>query len=74
MRGVDPARQPYVAERGPFGAAHRSRDGWGFARIPAMANAAFADGSVRGFLDTMSPKTFEALATVAGGETIDPDF
>jgi hypothetical protein len=38
--------------------------------LPALANAALADGSVRAINATVSPRTFEALATIAGGEEI----
>jgi hypothetical protein len=34
--------------------------------------AAFADGSARFVRDSISPRTFEALATVAGSEEVGP--
>jgi prepilin-type processing-associated H-X9-DG protein len=36
-----------------------------------MINVLFADGSVRPITYTVSPKVFEALATIAGTEEID---
>jgi prepilin-type processing-associated H-X9-DG protein len=59
VRGLDPGRSPYVGNRGQFGGAH-----------PGGAMVAFADGSVRFFRDTIDPKVFEAISTVAGGESL----
>jgi prepilin-type processing-associated H-X9-DG protein len=58
VRGLDPARQPYFGGH-QFGGAH-----------PGGTMVAFADGSVRFLPETMAPKVFEALATIAGGETL----
>lgn len=56
VRGLVPGR-PYVGAGQQFGGVH-----------PAGAMALFADGSVRLLADSMSPKAFEALATISGGE------
>lgn len=59
VRGLDPSRQPYVGRGRQFGGTHRGG-----------VNAAFADGSVRCLSESIDPKVFEALATIAGGETL----
>jgi prepilin-type processing-associated H-X9-DG protein len=59
VRPVDPARRPYIGRGRPFGGLHRGG-----------ANTCFADGSVRFLSETIDPKVFEALSTVAGGETL----
>ena len=59
VRGLDPARQPYLGRGRQFGGAHRGG-----------AMVAFADGTVRFIRETIDPPIFEAVATVAGGETI----
>jgi hypothetical protein len=56
VRSLDPARGPYLGTGGQFTSNHR------------LLNAAFAEGSVRGLSDKVSPAVLEALATVAGGE------
>jgi prepilin-type processing-associated H-X9-DG protein len=58
VRGVDPAKPPYLG--GPkcqFGGTH-----------PGGANVLFADGSVRFVRETIAPSTFEALSTISGSE------
>jgi hypothetical protein len=70
VRGVDPRRQPYIAVHGPFGLVHRDPLLWQMTPLPALANAVLADGSVRAINGTVSPRTFEGLATIAGGEEI----
>jgi hypothetical protein len=70
-RGLDPGQRPYVAEGGPFGTTHRNPIAVQVTRLPTLANAAMLDGSVRSFPSSMKPQTFEALATIAGGEPAD---
>jgi prepilin-type processing-associated H-X9-DG protein len=62
VRAVDPATRPYLGRNRPFGGYH-----------PGGANVAFADGSVRFVKETIDPKIFEAIATVAGGEELPRD-
>lgn len=57
VRGLDPSRQPYIGKNRQFGGIHR---GGGM--------VAFADGSVRFIRDSVDPKVFEAISTIAGGE------
>jgi Protein of unknown function (DUF1559) len=59
VRGLDPARQPYLGKGRQFGGSHTGG-----------ANVLCIDGSVRFIRDTVDPKVFEALATVAGGEKL----
>jgi prepilin-type processing-associated H-X9-DG protein len=62
VRGLDPARRPYIGRGGQFGGTHRGG-----------AAVLFADGSVRFVRASIRPRTFEALATIAGGERIGGD-
>jgi hypothetical protein len=75
VRGVDPAQRPYIDNEGPFGIAH-SRPSFFRMGKPNVwsAIAAMADCSVRTIRSSISPRTFEALATIAGGDEIPPDF
>ena len=61
LRGLDPSRRPYIGQGREFGGLHRGG-----------VNVAFADGSVRFLRESIDPKAFEALSTVAGGEKL-PD-
>jgi prepilin-type processing-associated H-X9-DG protein len=63
VRSLDASRQPYIGRGRQFGGAHR--DG---------AMVAFADGSVRFLRESIDPKVFEALSTVAGGEQLPPGW
>jgi prepilin-type processing-associated H-X9-DG protein len=63
VRGVDPATRPHIGRGRPFGGYH-----------PGGANVAMADGSVRFVKETVDPRIFEALATIAGGETVPADW
>ena len=60
VRGLDPSR-PYLGQGNQFGGTHR--------RLTA---ALFADGSVHLLADSLHPRTFEALATIAGDEPATP--
>lgn len=59
VRGVDPARTPYIGRGLQFGGLH-----------PGGVNVVMADGSVRFLREDINPRVFEALATIAGGEPI----
>jgi prepilin-type processing-associated H-X9-DG protein len=63
IRGVDPARRPYIGKGRPFGGNH-----------PGKALVLFADGSVRDVQDTIAPEVFEPLSTIAGDEPLPPDW
>jgi prepilin-type processing-associated H-X9-DG protein len=63
VRGLDPSRQPYLGAGRQFGGLH----GGG-------ASVALADGSVRWVSNSINPKVFEALSTIAGGETLPKDW
>jgi hypothetical protein len=69
VRGLSADGPPYLGPHGQFASLH----GGGFLRNgPAVTNALFADASVRPLTDSVSPKLFEALATIAGGEEVGP--
>jgi hypothetical protein len=52
-----------------FAGSHRGLGMW---THPWVTNVAFADGSTHAFTASVSPRVFEALATVAGGEEVGP--
>jgi hypothetical protein len=59
VRGLDPSRKPYIGAGGQFGGTHERG-----------ALVAFADGSVRWISPSIDPRVFEAMSTMAGGETL----
>ena len=59
VRGLDQARQPYIGPNRQFGGHHKGG-----------ANVLLADGSLRFVSDSINPKVFEALSTMAGGEKV----
>jgi hypothetical protein len=61
VRPLDPATAPYLGTGRPFGSGHR-----------AGTLAVFADGSVHCLTNSIQPEVLEALATIAGGEKIEP--
>lgn len=63
VRGLDPDRLPYLGRDRQFGGFHRGG-----------AMVAMADGSVRFLRETINPKVFEAISTVAGGEKLPADW
>jgi prepilin-type processing-associated H-X9-DG protein len=60
VRGLDPSRHPYIGEGRQFGGIH----------VAGGANVLMADGSVKFVKDTVDPKVFEAMSTIAGGEKV----
>ena len=59
VRGLDPANTPYLGPNRQFGGLHQG-GAW----------IATADGSVRWVRDSIDPRVFEALSTIAGGEKV----
>jgi hypothetical protein len=62
VRGLDPAQLPYIGPGCQFGGLHR------------RACIAMANGSVHWISDRIDAKVFEAMSTIAGGETIPADW
>ena len=62
VRGVNPQARPYLGLGRVFGCYH-----------PGGANVAMADGSVRWVRETVDPVVFEAMSTIAGGESVPAD-
>jgi hypothetical protein len=67
-RGLDPNQPPYIGDEGQFYSRHGTSSLWGG---EIRINAVFIDGSVRSFNETLDPKIWEALATIAGGEKVE---
>jgi hypothetical protein len=69
VQGLATGGPPYLSEGGQFSTNH------GRHRFPfpntRTTSVLFADGSVRPFTAAVSPRVFEALATIAGREEID---
>jgi prepilin-type processing-associated H-X9-DG protein len=61
IRGLDPAKQPYIGKGRQFGGSH-----------PEGVQVLFVDGSVHVIRDSIEPRVFEAMATIAGGEKVAP--
>jgi hypothetical protein len=59
IRGLDPAKTPYIGPGRQFGGLHQG-----------VALVAMADGSVRVVSESIDPKVFETLATIAGEEPV----
>jgi hypothetical protein len=72
VRGVDPDDVPFLGRGRPFGTVHYAPQFVG--RPQAPANAVLADGSVRTLAESISARTFETLATIAGGDQVGTDF
>jgi prepilin-type processing-associated H-X9-DG protein len=63
VRGLDPFHQPYIGPARQFGGNHSGG-----------ANVLFADGSAKFVRDSVDPKVFEAMSTIAGGEKVSDDW
>jgi hypothetical protein len=68
IRGLDQANPPYLGQFGQFYGFHKAG---GFWNPKQLTNLTMADASVRAVPIDFSPATFEALATIAGGEPVD---
>jgi hypothetical protein len=68
-RGLDPARPPYLGIGGQFTSAHLEPRAFS---VTPLTNVAFADTSFRSLSERITPTVLEALATIAGGEHVDP--
>jgi prepilin-type processing-associated H-X9-DG protein len=72
-RGLLSNGLPYLGKNGQFTSVHRT--GGIFSSGSMVTNVLFADGSVRPLGESVGARTFEALATIAGRETVDlPDM
>jgi Protein of unknown function (DUF1559) len=67
VRGLDTEDKPYVGIGRPFGRVH-AVPSFALSRPPATVQIVLVDGSTRSIPGTLNPLTFEALATIAGGE------
>jgi hypothetical protein len=61
VRGLDPNAPPYLGINGQFGGNH-----------PGIANALFADASVRAIRQTIDPSVLESIATIQGSKGVGP--
>ncbi len=72
VRGYVSNLEPLIGKDGQFGGFHVQR--WYPGSSPGGVNVSFADGSRRTLLPTISPRVFQALCTIAGGEDADHDL
>jgi hypothetical protein len=62
VRGLKLQGASYLGRNGQFGSEHRS----------GSSKALFVDASVRTLSASLDPSVFEALATIAGREEVEP--
>jgi hypothetical protein len=74
VRSAIPGTTPYLGPGRPFGAGHRPESS--LIVVPASPGGlvVFGDASVRFIPGSIKPSIFEALATIAGGQEVGPDF
>jgi hypothetical protein len=70
VRGLDANGMPYVGKDGQFSSKHRASSGF-FSMGEYATSILFVDGSVRSFGESLDPRIFEAMATIADGEKVD---
>jgi hypothetical protein len=70
-RGLDIEGTDYLGEHGQFNSLHGPIS---IFTPPSITHLCLADGSVRGVSASLCPAVFEALATIAGGEQLPPDW
>jgi hypothetical protein len=73
VRGLDSEDTPYVGQGRPFGRSHPAQTIL-FQKPPVLAQALLGDVSVRPVSSSISARTFEALATIAGDDDVGYDF
>jgi hypothetical protein len=73
VRAVDVGDAPLAGADRPFGGTHFRRT-WTFQRRTDGFNVLLADGSVRYTTNEINPAVLAALATIAGGEEIPPNW
>jgi hypothetical protein len=71
VRGLDPNGGPYLGAGNQFGNYHASGDLFALTSS-TVTNVVFVDGSVHSLRGSIRPQVFEALATIAGGEQVEP--
>jgi hypothetical protein len=74
VRGIDQTDVPITGDGQAFGGTHFSDKFALFLKKPSGSNLLLADGSVRYLLNETDPSVLAALATIAGGESIPPDW
>lgn len=74
VRDVNLEQQPYIGAGRQFGGMHPPGEKTWFGTKSTVAIIAFADGSTRTLNDTIDPRVFEALVTIAGGEEVPGDY
>jgi len=72
VRGLNLDETVYVCEGCSFGMKHKT-DTF-FRTHPVLANAAFADGTVRAIPANVAPAVLRALVTIAGRDAVSLDF
>jgi prepilin-type processing-associated H-X9-DG protein len=70
VRGLDPNGMPYLGKNGQFSSMHRSGSGF-FSKGEFATNVLYVDGSVRSSAESLDPRIFEAMSTIAGGEKVE---
>jgi hypothetical protein len=73
VRGLDAEDTPYVGQGRPFGRSHPAHTIL-LGKPPVLAQMLLGDGSVCSVRNSISATTFEALATIAGDDTVGYDF
>jgi hypothetical protein len=69
LRGIDSDDEPPIGKEGAFG-YHAGATRWNFGRVPTKAISVMADGSARTIPAKVDATMLEALATIAGRESV----
>ena len=74
VRSLDPDERPYLGVGRPFGGTHLTESTMFNSGQSFGCNMVMADASIRFIVENIRPELLEALATVAGGESLEPDW